>query len=104
MREQQSTDTSSKNLSTLPRKVVVKELLSSRYDELYASGALAKGTRPALWENRREGTDAVRLDTGEEITLISDGQQSPPQPGWALMLNGGAVETGFTWTLYGISE
>jgi hypothetical protein len=85
----------------LPKKIVVKARLSSRYDEHYADGRLQSGSRPARWENRIEGIDCVITDSGDRIDLLSDGQQSPPSEGWVLMLTS-RNEVGYGWTLYGL--
>lgn len=81
---------------TLNAKVCVAEVLSSRY------GAVSGGERPLVWEERRAGTDVVRLEGGKTIPLISSAMQSTPKPGWILVLTGGSLNEGYTWTLYGI--
>jgi hypothetical protein len=78
---------------TLPRTVVVNALVASRYHS---------GFRPESWDARVHGIDIVRSTEGEEIRLFSDGQQSPPQSGWTIMLTGGDATAGFKWTLYGL--
>lgn len=88
-------------IASLPKKVQVKELISSRYDDLYEEGVLPQGARPQVWDNRVAGTDVIRIEAGEELLLKSSGQQSPPQAGWTLMLTGGDTD-GYTWTLYGM--
>lgn len=84
---------------TLPRnaKVCVAEVVTSRY------GAARGGDRPLLWDERRAGTDTVRIEGGETITLQSSPMQSTPKPGWILVLTGGSHEEGYAWTLYGIT-
>lgn len=89
-------------LSSLPKKITVKETVSSRYDDLYRDGILERGVRPAVWEHRRAGQDVVVAESGERLALMSDGQQSPPQPGWILMIIGGDADEGYCWTLYGL--
>ena len=78
-------------------KLLVIELVSSRYDGVTAS------RRPASWDERREGIDQVRLFDGSVLKLASSPMQSPPKPGWVIVLTGGTAVEGFTWTLYGIS-
>lgn len=81
---------------SLPARVVVDSILSSRYPD---------HKRPMNWDRRKQGLDRVSVRNGEEVQLISDGQQSPPQPGWELLLTS-AEETdsglAFRWTLYGL--
>ncbi len=79
----------------LPRRIVVKEVLSSRYPT---------GVRPESWDLRHEGAEFVRDTEGQTVKLWSDGQQSPPQKGWSLMLREGEPEAGYKWTLYGIER
>ncbi len=86
----------------LPATIRVNELLSSRYDALYATGELERGSRPFSWDDRTEGIDVVRCEDGREIRLLSDGGQSPPHPGWVLVLRGGDADAGYSWTLYGM--
>ena len=81
----------------LHAKVRVGEVVSSRY------GPKNLGERPLLWDERREGVDVVTIEGGETITLKSSAMQSPPKPGWILVLTGGSHVTGYTWTLYGIT-
>ena len=73
--------------------VTVCRIVVSRYEN---------NLRPIQWENRREGTDIVVLENGEEISLFSDGQQSPPKPGWKIVIYGKHEEGGFLLTLHGI--
>ena len=74
-------------------KVKVKQLLSSRY---VGSG------RPASWDQRVEGVDVVFSATGREIKLFSDMGQSPPQPGWEILLTAEERPGVYRWTLYGL--
>ena len=76
------------------RRVAIKELVSSRYQD---------GRRPESWDLREPGVDVVKTDEGEELKLQSDGQQSPPQPGWTILLTAKAEDGTFSWTLYGIA-
>lgn len=78
-----------------PHRVVVEHLVSSRY---------RCGRRPQSWDLRVEGIDVIRNSAGEELRLLSNGQQSPPKPGWTLILTSGDSSGGFRWTLYGISR
>jgi hypothetical protein len=84
-----------------PHRVTVEALLSSRYGK--------EGGRPLSWDARMEGVDRVRTSEGDEVLLISDGQQSAPQPGWTILLTQGVSvegsegECAYTWTLYGLS-
>ena len=75
--------------------VSVKSVVSSRYPS---------GRRPLQWDERKEGIDVIRTTSGEELKLLSDGQQSPPEPGWTLMLTGGSAAAGYHWTLYGLPQ
>lgn len=80
---------------TLPRRVTVSELLSSRYVD---------GVRPQSWDERKDGFDSIRTTEGELITLFSSGQQTPPHHGWVILLRDAAEENSFTWTLYGMPK
>ncbi len=90
-------------MQNLPRKITVKKLINSRYKD---------GIRPISWDNRFSGIDKVITDDGEELTLLSDGGQSTPAPGWILMLTkndslqakDGTNLEGLAWTLYGIAK
>jgi hypothetical protein len=83
--------------SKLPRRVVVSEVLDSRY---------GPGLRPISWDQRFEGVERVLADSGEEILLFSGGGQSSPAPGWELLLTKEAENKEqpavLEWTLYGI--
>lgn len=74
------------------KEVVVEKLISSRYRD---------NKRPLRWEERKEGIDVILTTENEEIRLYSTAQQSPPRPGWIIILRG-KKEDAFTWTLYGI--
>ena len=89
-------------LDRLPAQIQVGQLISSRYDDLYAQG-LSAGARPALWEDRRPGVDLVKDVEGRILKLQSSGQQSPAQTGWIIVLRGGSCEQGYEWTLYGFA-
>lgn len=84
-----------------PRLVIVKEVVESRY---------SNGVRPASWDERRAGVDRIRTSEGEELLLLSGGQQGTPKVGWQVLLTGqeslsqenNEIATCFTWTLYGL--
>ncbi|MCB0353085.1 MAG: hypothetical protein KDD64_06150 [Bdellovibrionales bacterium] len=76
-----------------PFRVRVGKIISSRY-----SG----DSRPANWDLRTPGIDVIESTDGHAIKLESDGQQSPPQPGWEILITGGSEESGYRWTLYGL--
>lgn len=72
-------------------RVKVSKLISSRY---------AGNVRPESWDLRTAGTDTIETEDGRTLKLLSDGQQSPPRPGWQLVITGGDGAEGYTWTLY----
>lgn len=80
-------------IEKLPCRIMIKEIVSSRYQD---------HKRPLSWDDRREGVDVVRSDDGREVRLFSDGGQSPPKPGWIILVNDGAPDIGYRWTLYGM--
>ena len=80
-------------MGELPARVRVVKLLESRYQS---------GSRPLSWDERKAGVDVVVAEDGKTIRLASDGQQSPPQPGWTILISDGTPE-GYQWTLYGIA-
>jgi len=83
-----------------PARVQVLELVSNRYETLPDKSA----ARPADWDRRLSGIDRVKIASGEVIPLYSSAMQSPPRPGWVLVLTGGSESDGYTWTLYGIPK
>lgn len=83
-----------------PARVEVTELLSSRYD----TAENPKRLRPQEWEERLAGVDVVRVSGGHTVRLQSSAMQSPPKPGWVLMLTDGNEADGYAWTLYGLSR
>ena len=85
-----------------PVRLEITHLVSSRYDS--GGGSQSKGARPADWDTRKEGVDVVLVSSGATVKLKSSAMQSPPKPGWVIMLNGGSETEGYTWTLYGISH
>ena len=83
---------------TYPRRVVVEKIISSRYPS---------AERPISWDQRGAGIDEVLTTSGERLGLLSSGGQSPPQPGWELLLTGessGLGASGVCWTLFGITS
>jgi|GEM_PF-1434729 len=86
------------SIASLPVRIRVSELVSSRYGR----GGDPADARPVSWDNRLAGVDVVKTETGLTLKLFSDGQQSPPQVGWVLLLGSGDSEQGYGWTLYGI--
>ena len=82
--------------STLPRRVLVSDLLTGRYPP---------GSRPVSWDDRLEGIETVVTSDGQTIRLFSNGGQSTPAKNWEILLtsqNHDSVDSSFTWTLYGI--
>lgn len=82
------------SVEKLPVRVTVDALLSSRYPD---------GLRPDSWDDRVAGNDLIKAG-GKTIKLRSDGGQSPPQPGWVILLTEGDGSSGYLWTLYGIPK
>ena len=76
-------------------RVVVERVVSSRYQD---------GVRPESWDARREGVDIIALAGGRTIRLWSDGGQSPPRPGWHILLTSAGPENSQRWTLYGVGQ
>lgn len=89
--------TPSNHQSPEVNKVLVLELVSSRYDGASAS------RRPLSWDERREGIDEIRSSDGSVLKLNSSAMQSPPKPGWVIVLTEGTAKDGYSWTLYGIT-
>jgi hypothetical protein len=83
-----------------PARIEVTELLSSRYDTVKDHTAV----RPQEWDERVAGLDVVRVSAGHTVRLRSSAMQSPPKPGWVLMLTDGNEADGYAWTLYGLSR
>lgn len=102
----ESSQSVSSQAMELPCRVVVSELLSSRYGVPDANRRSNSGeissNRPEDWDLRKGGTDTVRLIDGSTIKLASSAQQSPPGAGWVLLLFAGDPDRGFEWTLYGM--
>jgi len=83
---------------SLPKRVVVAEVLSSRYEP---------GERPVSWDDRSPGLETIRDASGVQHQLYSNGGQSTPAPGWELLLTKEASTQAegaqpLEWTLYGI--
>jgi hypothetical protein len=85
---------------SLPCRVVVQRVVSSRYD---SKGAEASNARPDSWDDRIEGIDVVETGGAGVVRLLSSPMQSTPKPGWVLLLGGGNAGSGYSWTLYGIT-
>jgi hypothetical protein len=98
-----SHDSSLTRTEMRPARVQVVETVASRYPREHGSGTGTEA-RPANWDSRKEGIDTVRISSGETVRLRSSAMQSPPRPGWILMLTGGTDAEGYSWTLYGISR
>ena len=77
----------------LPKSIKIKEIVSSRY-----SGK----DRPENWDERVAGIDSIIANDGNQYNLLSNGQQSPPQLGWEIILREGDNRAGYSWTLYGL--
>ena len=82
-------------MTDLPKSIVVTDLVSSRYPT---------AIRPENWDARSAGIDTVIASDGNKYNLLSDGQQSPPQKGWQVILREGDNRAGFRWTLYGLDN
>ena len=77
----------------IPASVQVKAIIMSRYPQ---------HLRPACWNDRKAGVDVVETIDGREVKLVSEGGQSPPKPGWEIVLTSGDNAQGYHWTLYGL--
>ncbi len=100
-----SMSTGSNGVAPTPqyRRVRVERLVSSRYSPKATADTCSPGVeRPDSWDLRMGGVDVITVDGGETIRLASTPMQSPPKPGWVLMLTGGDSGKGATWTLYGM--
>ena len=84
-----------KRVEKIPSRIKIAQIVTSRY---------ADNQRPADWAQRRAGVDVIKTSDNKYIKLMSDGGQSPPQPGWVIMLTGGDFQSGYTWTLYGLEQ
>lgn len=83
------------SLEKLPVCVQVDSILSSRYPG---------NERPLSWDDRRDGIDTIRTKDQKTLRLLSDGGQSPPQPGWSILISEGDASQGYKWTLYGMPK
>jgi len=83
------------NQSSLPKRVIVKEVVSGRYKS---------GTKPMTWDRRYSGIDKILTADDETIELASTGGQSTPATGWELLLIENKAGESFSWTLYGIPK
>ncbi len=86
---------SSHSVAESPFRVQVESIVSSRYPG---------HERPLSWDERREGVDVVKTSDQKTLRLLSDGGQSPPQPGWIILISGGDESTGYRWTLYSMPK
>jgi len=80
--------------ANIPFRAVISSVVSGKYKP---------GTKPLSWDERRSGVDVVVNSEGQEITLDSRGDQSTPNVGWEILINGKS-DIGFTWTLYGVQK
>lgn len=78
-----------------PFRVEVESIISSRY---------TGHEKPLSWDERREGIDVIKTSDQKTLRLLSDGGQSPPQPGWVILITGGDESIGYTWTLYAMPK
>ena len=85
----------SRTSANIPERVIVSTIQSSRY---------RGNIRPQSWDERVEGIDTIVTTDGRTLRLKSDGQQSPPQVGWVILLSAGDDQSGYVWTLYGIPK
>ena len=81
------------SLDRLPSRIKVVGNVASRYPD---------HERPSSWDERVAGSDVVLDSESRRIHLLSDGGQSPPKPGWEILVTGGSVQSGYSWTLYSI--
>jgi len=81
------------SLEQMPARFKVVEVKSQRY---------ADNRKPQSWDKRIPGNDIVVTEDGRLLNLFSDGGQSPPKPGWVILVSGGDTDSGYLWTLYGI--
>lgn len=86
---------SNQNSVELPASIQVESIISSRY---------IGHQRPLSWDERKAGVDVVRSIDQKTIRLMSDGGQSPPQPGWTIIISEGDESSGYKWTLYSMPK
>lgn len=82
-------------MQAFPKQITVAKLLDSRYPA---------GIKPQSWDARKAGIDTIVTDKSQTIKLLSDGAQSPPKPGWSIMLTAGDETKGYLWSLYGLGS
>lgn len=110
----------------LPRRITVGRIIASRYSDAQVGSVSGgeKGTnlhvvggknkadegsvvntpeRPFVWDERCDGVDKIETTEGEVIELWSEGMQSPPKPGWVILLREQGAE-GYAWTLYALPK
>jgi len=101
------------SLEALPVRLEVAKIESSRYPSTGASmngasfnaaNSSAPPKRPLSWDDRVEGIDVIVTTAGKRVQLWSDGQQSPPLPGWGIIVTGGDATAGYRWTLYSLAK
>ncbi len=80
-------------MSSVPFQVEIDSVVSSRYPG---------HERPLNWDERVDGVDVVKTKDQKTLRLLSDGGQSPPQPGWKILVSSGDEAKGYKWTLYGM--
>jgi hypothetical protein len=80
-----------------PRREKVKKIVSGRY---------LPGTKPSLWDSRVAGLDVIVTQSGESISLYSEGDQSTPKIGWEILLSEieDSTTPSYRWTLYGVPK
>lgn len=78
----------------LPFRIKVSQVKCGRYKV---------GTKPLSWDLRKAGVDTVVSTDGQEYKLDCQGDQSTPDIGWELLVNG-KTEAGYTWTLFGVAK
>lgn len=70
-------------------------------------GRYPNGIKPLSWDERYAGIDIIIDDQGAQIPLYSEGDQSTPQAGWEILINGckgDPVDGPYTWTLFGVAK
>ena len=58
--------------------------------------------RPRNWDKRKAGEDRIKLIDGSELSIYSEGGQSPPLAGWKIVIAKSSKEGLPSWTLYGL--
>ena len=80
--------------ASFPFRAVVSSVVSGKYKP---------GTKPLSWDERNSGLDVILNAEGEELVLDSRGDQSTPNTGWEILINGKS-DKGYQWTLYGVRK